>query len=361
MYNVEERSCPLNLDLTDYTLGLLGQEDAGLIREHLGICDTCEQAVRHLRNSLVTARTERTDVSASVVVPEDIQRQSREHATRVRSLLGLPQPSARGLGQLWTMSSISQVGRTKSSTARIVVVLWAETQSNSTGVRSLVVGPISLATDYRADRDLMVFEQESPLGYEFMVEAWNEIAITDSQLGRYIGSLPQAVERDLALLYQVHLGQEVDTTPIAVRVGPAILDRNDPRVAFQRHEIRLCDHLRTPALVAVASAPSKADDAINTLGDLVSAFSNELADIVPASSLAELEADLTSIAVLRDPKGRNGGLKAAMERAALSDAAPATRSAFITRIVSFLADLTPKQDRGGRTVYARTQRGRRAP
>jgi len=94
----------------------------------------------------------------------------------------------------------------------------------------------------------MVFEQESPLGYPFMIEVWNRVSPLTDQLERYLGTLQQPLKNFLGLVYQVHLGIPVDLGEVAQHLGPAILQPGDPRVRFQEQEIEACDYLRCPLL-----------------------------------------------------------------------------------------------------------------
>jgi hypothetical protein len=77
---------------------------------------------------------------------------------------------------------------------------------------------------------------------------WHELALLPTQLGRYLGTLPQPAKRYLGLLYQWHLGMEVDLADVLPHVGPAIRHAADPRLAFQEREMGTREHLHHPLL-----------------------------------------------------------------------------------------------------------------
>ncbi|MGI8549443.1 MAG: hypothetical protein ACR2PL_01415 [Dehalococcoidia bacterium] len=153
---------------------------------------------------------------------------------------------------------------------RLVVTLDEGSEQALLGQPALGVAPTSLDLAYASDCDLLVPEEESPLGYPFMIEVWNEVQVLQEQLGRYLGTLPQPFKRYLGLLHEAQFGIEVDLSPLIPHIGPPITHRDDPRFAFQEDEHEACEYLGLPVMSALGeSEDSEASEPARTVRSLL--------------------------------------------------------------------------------------------
>lgn len=251
-----EAGCPSAAELLLYTAGQATPDDARSLDEHLRRCAPCSTIRDNLGRHATNGEGDST-VRHALPLPAGLGDTAARQATRFRETLGLGQPEALRFGQIWTTRPAHDEPAAEEVQPRLVVLL-ADALSGARQVsEALPIAPLSLDLAYRSRDDLTVAEQESPLGYPFMVEVWNEAALLGEQLGRYVGILPQPLKRYLGLLYQAHLGLAVSLDELEDRLGPAILHPADPRLAFQDEEIAACSYLRRPALErALAPLPA---------------------------------------------------------------------------------------------------------
>ncbi len=215
-------------------------------------CPICREALEHFLNFPESVQPHAQSGSTEQVIPEDLKNMFAERSLQFQQRLHLARPEKYRFGQIWTTKlwDGDQRGSSEENnfSHRIIVLLEDESDSSVLGEPFLVAAPISLDSAYRSSYDLVVFDQESPLGYLFMIEVWNQVTPLHSQLVQYLGTLQQPLKRFLGLVYQAHLGVLVDLGELARHLGPAILHPSDPRVHFQEQEIEECDYLRHPLL-----------------------------------------------------------------------------------------------------------------
>jgi hypothetical protein len=277
---LEERACPGATDLLDYGEGQLAQPDSARVEEHVAYCKACSKVLDNLRDATAVEPFDQAGEILNVSLPGDAQRLFAERSKHFRTLMNLALPEAPSFGQLWTTKSCvdDQNGDAldRDVSLRVVVVLWAKSAPKTSHESYVIVAPISLDIAYRSSYDLVVFEEESTLGYSFMVEVWNEVSMLEAQLGRYLGALRQPAKRWLGLLYQAHLGAQVDLSELADRVGPGIREFADPRVRFQEQEIEACEYLRRPLLQRVERDSQQVEEPAHW-AQITSLFRRELA------------------------------------------------------------------------------------
>ncbi len=261
MSTQEGRICPKSADLLRFARNHLSGTEADLIRSHVDSCPNCTQTLEHLLNLVESEQPHAQSGSPDQVIPEDLKKMFAEHSLQFQQLLHLARPEKYRFGQIWTTKLWDGDQRDSSEennvSYRIIVLLEDESDSSVLGEPFLMAVPISVDIAYWSSYDLVVFEQESPLGYPCMIEVWNQVTPLHSQLVRYLGTLQQPLKRFLGLVYQAHLGVPVDLGEVAQHLGPAILQPNDPRVHFQEQEIEECDYLRRPLLELLKRAETK--------------------------------------------------------------------------------------------------------
>lgn len=261
MSTYEERICPKRADLLRYAQNRLSGSEANQIRSHVDNCLICTEALERFLNFAGSTQPDIGDGSSNQMIPEDLKRMFAQRSQQFQQLLHLARPEKYQFGQIWTTKLWDEdyTGSSQENNVppRIIVLLEDESDSSVQGEPFQVAAPISVDIAYQSSYDLLVFEQESPLGYSFMIEVWNSVSPLHSQLVRYLGTLQQPLKGFLGLVYQAHLGIPVDLGEAVQHLGPAILQPDDPRVHFQEQEIEGCDYLRRPLLELLKRAETK--------------------------------------------------------------------------------------------------------
>lgn len=245
---VEERDaqrCPDALDLLDHSAGRLPAARAAVVAAHLALCAACAARAGSFASG---GRIPTSGVPTAP--PDQLGAASAGRAERFSALLALKPPADLAFGQLWSTrlpiderdTSIDEL----EAEPRLVLVL--DPSDPDGGEEGLLVAPISPTRWARAEHDAEVRAEESPVGYRFDVQLWNETPMLRAQLGRYLGQLGSPARRDLGLLYRARWGDDLDPGTARDRVGPAILDERDPRLAAQRAETAALAYLRGPYL-----------------------------------------------------------------------------------------------------------------
>lgn len=253
MSTQEKRSCPTRDDIQRYALNNLSEPETSQIKNHVDHCLSCTEKLEYLQDLEELARLDAESDIPPRQVPESLKKLFAQRSANFRQLLQLGLPEKRRFGQIWSTKiwNNDQENDTEESgiPLRLVVLLEDEVQTAAADESFLEAAPISIEYAYRANYDLMVFEQESPLNYPFMIEVWNRVSPLVAQLERYLGTLQQPLKSFLGLIYQAHFGISIDQeTAIHQHLGPAILHPDDPRIHFQEQEIEACDYLRRPIL-----------------------------------------------------------------------------------------------------------------
>ena len=235
------------------------------IKRHVDNCPRCTEILKPFLNSAGLAEPATGGNTSNRKIPEDLKNLFAPRTTRFRQLLGLTQPEQYQFGQIWTTKSWSEdqrSAREEDILPRLVVLLEDGDDTWVLSDQVLVVAPISVDIAYQGNYDLLLFEQESPLGYPFMVEIWNKISLFRSQLGRCLGTLSQRLNSLLELVHQAYLGLSVNLSEVTQHLGPAIRHPDDPRIHFQEQEIEACDYLRRlvfESLKRIEARESEAD------------------------------------------------------------------------------------------------------
>lgn len=188
-----------------------------------------------------------------LTIPQDIRRLSRRRAPDFYKLLNAGMPDRIEVGQIWSTYSCFELpdGRHFETEDPRLVVILDGAGSPSQCLDQIAVAPLSLSTSMAAQFDLLVSEDRSPLGFDVMVETWNETPAVKGQLKQFLGKLsPEA----LSVLHSLYAAQLVDE-PAPARptnwTGPRIMDERDPRLAFQEAEIRAVEYLSKAATASL--------------------------------------------------------------------------------------------------------------
>jgi len=195
------------------------------------------------------------------VIPQDIRTLSHQRALEFRRILSVSQPNQVGPGQIWSTHSVLELpdGRCfETHQPRLVVVLDGA-GNPSEPLEQIATAPLSLSTPMAAEFDLIIPQDESPLGFGFMVEVWNETPVLKAHLRRFLGKLPDEAVEVLQGLYEIQLlGQDAPST-FPEWVGLRIMGEEDPRLGFQESEVEQVAYLARAATAALAVAEKPAE------------------------------------------------------------------------------------------------------
>lgn len=274
-------ACPSADALEQYAAGRMVGPEASDTKDHLARCPLCADIVRSLRSVDGGANDEIIPPRPLQAALDEARRLSASHAAQFRDLLGRLQPEAVRFGQFWTTLRAPDRQRQANDDLglRIVAILADDPAGHDAPDAVLTVVPVSPEIAYRSQDDLLIRAGEGPLGFDAMIEVWNNAATLRTQLGHFLGTLPQPLKRYLGLLYQAQLGLEVDLAPLAGRRGPAILETTDPRIHFQQQEIAACAYLREPAL-RLLEAPAVETATVMAPTGVISVIEQPFAGIV---------------------------------------------------------------------------------
>lgn len=192
-------------------------------------------------------------MTSKIFVPKDIRGLSRERAPEFYKRLSRSQPHQVSTGQIWSTHQSVQLPDGQKITSiepRLIVILVADKEN-------LVAAPISISTQMAAEHDLILKGHASPLGFDFMIEVWNETPVISEQLRQYLGILDDEFIEYLVNLHASYLLDE--TVPEAVQqyVGPALSQENDIRIGFQAEEILSVEYLARAATASLMLVHTK--------------------------------------------------------------------------------------------------------
>jgi len=254
MKNRKDRGCPSALELLEYTNGHLPEDRAGALKKHIDSCICCHETIENFKASETHSDSNVGKLDIEYSVPAHISKLAKQLTTKAFGKIKYVRPKEITFGQLWTTKASEQTeSELQGSMPRIVVVLNG-TSTFDLSSETIIVAPISLELEFQSQYDLRIFEDESPLSYEFMIEVWNQTTILVSQLKFYLGPLSETLNEDLKLLNQVYLGLAAELETLANRTGLPFFGENDPRAIFQVQEVEECAYLREPALKIISIA-----------------------------------------------------------------------------------------------------------
>jgi hypothetical protein len=191
-------------------------------------------------------------------------------------------PEELQLGQIWTTRAIPdspvKPGPFGPKPILLTVVETDEAECLLRGV------PICGQWQFAGMEDMVIGSEDSPLGFRFMLQLWNEVPLLEDSLDDFLGEIPPklfaAVQTVLDWLrggkieyhyLGTHMESEDDTPwvmfPIIywsfkdnvtgeihrVRLGQRIRHPKDPRAEFRKLEIEDIEYLSVPVLQKVAA------------------------------------------------------------------------------------------------------------
>ncbi len=195
------------------------------------------------------------------MIPEDIRKLSRERAPIFYQRLSMPTPDSIERGQIWSTFShitLAEGSSFQTDDPRIVLILAAgDTSYDLSG--QVIVAPISIHTSMATELDLICRQGASPLGFEFIVEVWNETPALIKQLRKYLGKLNEPTIEVLQELYSCHLTDAPLPSSLLEWVGPRLMGEQDPRYSFQESEVEAVAYLANAATATLSLEVAETD------------------------------------------------------------------------------------------------------
>jgi hypothetical protein len=189
---------------------------------------------------------------SNLMIPQDIRKLSRQRAPRFHRILRAPLPDQIEVGQVWSIRSHFELPdgrRFETDETRLVVILDGAGRPES--LDQIAVAPVSLSIQMAAEFDLVVSGDASPLGFDFIIEVWNETPVVKGHLRQFLGKLSAEAIAALRGLYTAQLLNEDVPPTLAEWVGLRIMGENDPRLAFQEAEVETVSYLARTATAAL--------------------------------------------------------------------------------------------------------------
>src|SRR5574341_751633 len=194
-------------------------------------------------------------------IPKHIKELSIESAERFNRIMKTPQPQRFEVGQIWSTYQTLQIpdGRVfQTDEPRLVVVLREPETSSDNAILNTAI--IALDAHMASEFDLVIKGEDSPLGFDFMIEIWNEAPVFQGHLKRFLAKLSDAMIEILMDLYRIYISDMEVTTQLKRWVGFRIFEENDPRLAFQEHEVEVASYLANASTAILSLEESQAKE-----------------------------------------------------------------------------------------------------
>jgi hypothetical protein len=252
MKNRKDQGCPSALELFEYTNSHLPENLAVALRTHIDSCVNCAKTMGNLKAYMKQSGSSVEEIEHAYTVPEHLSKFAKQLTTKAFDKVKYVKPKELAFGQIWTTKAVEQSEPALQAITPRIVVILSGAATFDTSSETVIVAPISLELQFQSQYDLRIYEDESHLGYEFMIEVWNQTTTVVSQLNSYLGPLNEALGENLRLLNKVYLGLGGEIESVVDRIGLPIFGKNDPRAVFQVQEVEECAYLHEPALREIA-------------------------------------------------------------------------------------------------------------
>lgn len=231
-YNKYNAVCPDENELLAFKQGTLSNEDKNFLTEHLLTCDFCLmnlqfmpwESIEH-KNTLLAddkPKKERTSVPESLKKAFDLHRKIRASKPKVEPVNfdNFFKIGKLKVGQIWRTKfdgivfpsldgenfySIPKLG----SVPHLIVVtnILDLPEIDNLGKKYQVIKVITIDNNiqYATEGDIVISEKESPLGYAFMLQAWNQRKMLRQNLDAYLGEInftPQSFKSSVKSSFQ---------------------------------------------------------------------------------------------------------------------------------------------------------------
>ena len=189
-------------------------------------------------------------------IPESIIRSARERGEQLSYLMNNPIPDEIRTGQIWSTFQNLDLDGEEFYTDNPKIIVIVDTQPEEDSL--FAAAPISTATQYASEYDLLISADKSALGFSFMIEVWNETPVYQKHLKQFLGTLAELETTVLTQIYSLQLFNDPIPTSLSRWVGLKIFGDDDPRLAFQEEELAAISYLAEAATLSVSLLISEA-------------------------------------------------------------------------------------------------------
>lgn len=250
MENFEQSSCPDLEDLLQFTFGELDPNRKVLIGLHVIDCHLCAQEIEVLQlNIATTSPIAETEPSKKMFGQlKELARRTREELIRRRVNYT---PEQLRTGQIWsTKTEVIIPGYSEpidlAQQSRLVLICCDDRDAYDPNFPEIRVAPISGEVENATDFDLIIDQEQCPLGYELMLECWNSQPMLSANLDKFLGEVTFSVMEDVWLLLRAQVGDPINLSQLQSQRGRPLLSLFDRRKDFLLQEVIATEYLRTP-------------------------------------------------------------------------------------------------------------------
>lgn len=199
-------------------------------------------------------------------IPDTIINTAIKRGKQLSDLINKSMPKTYEVGQIWsTFQSLKLEDQEfYADEPKLVVIIDVQQDTSSL----VTTAPISTETHFASEYDLIISSQNSPVGFSFMIEVWNETPVYEKHLKSYLGSLSENEVSILTQIYSLQLFNDAVPETLSSWVGIDIIGKEDPRLEFQEKEILAISYLAEAATFSVSLSLSVAKESL--INDFVS-------------------------------------------------------------------------------------------
>jgi len=269
----KQASCPSDQLLSAYKTKELTGEEHDAVMFHLLFCDACQEVLQQLpadtkaaiaaAESSGSALDGETSISAELAqaIEKFREREQRRRKAPVKTLEQIEQEGGLKVGQIWrtrfdgiivpgreTEQSFSVTGL--NSTPHLVVIIEAEGGTGTPRGKyyEIRVAPISGELQYAGNGDCIIGEEDSPLGYPFMVELWSAQPMLRENLDCCLGVFDVVQHKTIVDMLQQQQKeiQRKGENPLSLEETVMKGLYHNPIMRFRAHEYEETAYLREP-------------------------------------------------------------------------------------------------------------------
>lgn len=269
----KQASCPSDEMLLAYkTRRLIGEERDEVVF-HLLFCDACVEVLHQFPGEVEAAEeteeSEDTNVEGEVKISPELaraiekfrEREERRSQSPVKTFVEVEREGGLKVGQVWRtrFDGIVVPGRETEksfsvadldSRAHLVVITEAEVgKGTPCGDYHIIrVAPVCVESEYAGEGDLSVGEGDSPLGYSFMIELWNEQPMLRENLDCCLGAFDPVQHKAIleTVQQQREKIQREGKKPLSLEETVMKGLYHDPIMRLRAHEYEETAYLRVP-------------------------------------------------------------------------------------------------------------------
>jgi len=191
-------------------------------------------------------------------LPESIIKNTLERGTQLRNLLITPSPEKYETGQIWSTYQFLELDNQEFYADEPKLVVIIDVQQEDTTL--ITAAPLSTETHFASEYDLIIAKRNSPLGFSFMIEVWNQTPVYEKHLKNFFGNLSDVEVNVLTQIHSLQLFNDPVPESLSRWVGLKLYGEEDPRFVYQEQEMIAISYLTEAATFRVSLSLSGADE-----------------------------------------------------------------------------------------------------